>query len=582
MTNRGINMKKTIIPTLSTLLLLWVCSLSVLATESLQGLYLGVSGYGTVSYKPSFSHEFFINGVVKSYPILSDQDYSLENKLATGYFYDLTMENGEVVALAERPSYTEGWVSRIDGKEIVVNDLVISLAEGCEMGVIHQEAGSVRVTAKEILPGSSVKVYGNPATHIYETFVAESYTPPVVGTAGERSLKNFLATAMMPVGHTLYVYGGNWNWQDTGASNPSTTIGLSPKTTEFFQSKDQYYSYINRSNYSKSYFPHQQWNQYYFAGMDCSGYVAWSIYNTLQQQSGQAGYVYKSTQMAYQLANLGLGSFSSSARGLKVGDVFSMEGHIWIYLGACDDGSFVIMHSTPSPSSSGAEGGGVQLTGVGTSASCQAVALSQHYMETYFPQWGQRYDAIFKSYGSYTASTTSTTGRFSWHNSSAGLLDIDGYGQMSAPEILEDLFGQGDFSGEATRGQAVSYLWHSLNRPSPTVDSPFHDVGGDIAQAVAWAFEEGVTSGTGEGVFSPDTLVSRAQFLCYLWNLSSRPVVDGENPFVDVAEDAYYTPALLWAVANGYTSGTTATTFSPDETVTREQIVLFLRKFLGE
>lgn len=565
--------------------LLSCCSAMVLAcgtqtAQAEEGIYLGVSGYGSVSYKPSFSHLFYVDGGVKAYSIWSDEAYSLENKLATGYFFQFDLENNVVIQVEEVPSYVEGWVGAVSPYSITVGEMEIPLAEGCEMGVIYEQAGSVTVVEQEIAVGTTVKVYGNPATHVFQCFVGTEYVPPVVGTAGERSLKNFLATAMMPVGTSLYIYGGHWNWHDVGASNLATSIGVSRKVTDFFQSQDVHFSYINQSNYSRSYFPHQNWNQYHVAGMDCSGYVGWTAYNTLFPYSGGESLVFKSTQQAYSLANLGYGTYSTS-KNLQVGDVFSMVGHTWIYLGACEDGSFVILHSTPSVSLTGAEGGGVQLTGVGSSSACQAASLANYYMETYFPQWGARYNSQYKSVASYTAIGAWPSGSFSWHTSTAGLLDLDGYKNMGAEAILEDLFTGGGFAGPATRGEAISYLWHSLACPTPQTMAPFVDVAEGDAVAVAWAYENAVTSGTSVDCFSPERMVTRGEFLCYLWNLSGRPQVWGENPFVDVNQEDYFATALLWAVEQGLTTGTSENTFSPYELVTREQIVLFLRGYLG-
>lgn len=568
--------KKKLFCGMATAFLLCGCPLAQADT----GIYLGVDGYGWVSNKSSFTHSFYGDQGKESYAIASDWGYSQENKLSTGDLFDFTLEGNQVTALEEISPFAQGWVGAVSGDMIQLNGLEIPLAEGCVTGVIYEEAGSVTVLPQEIRPGTTVKVYGNPATHIYETFVGTDYVAPVTGTAGERSLKNFLATAMTPVGTALYIYGGHWNWHDDGASNQATTLGLSSKVTEFFQEQNQYFSYINNGNYSKSYFPHQNWNQYHAVGMDCTGYVGWALYNTLYPYSGGEGLVYKSTQQAYTLANLGYGTYSKD-RNFQVGDIFSMAGHVWIYLGSCPDGSFVILHSTPSPSVSGAEGGGVQLTGVGTSPSCQAVALAQSYMETYFPDWTARYSAQYKSYSSYTSMSNWPAGRFSWHSSGAGLLDIDGYAHLSAEEILADLFQGGDFSGVASRGEAVSYLWNALGQPVSGTEIPFVDVENSLVPAVSWAYETGVTLGTSASLFSPENQVTRGQFVCYLWNLASRPGVSAENPFVDVAEDAYYTTALLWAVEQGYTVGTSATTFSPEAAVTREQIVLFLRGFLG-
>ena len=91
-----------------------------------------------------------------------------------------------------------------------------------------------------------------------------------------------------------------------------------------------------------------------------------------------------------------------------------------------------------------------------------------------------------------------------------------------------------------------------------------------------WAVENGITVGTTETTFSPDMTCSRGQIVTFLWRSEKSPAADSSDPFTDVAADAYYADAVLWAVEEGITKGTTATTFSPDAVCTRAQIVTFL------
>ena len=94
--------------------------------------------------------------------------------------------------------------------------------------------------------------------------------------------------------------------------------------------------------------------------------------------------------------------------------------------------------------------------------------------------------------------------------------------------------------------------------------------------------EQKITSGTSATTFSPDASCTRAQMVTFLWRAAGSPKVEnGKNPFVDVKADAYYYDAVLWAVEKGVTSGTSATTFSPDATVTRGQTVTFLYRANG-
>ena len=101
------------------------------------------------------------------------------------------------------------------------------------------------------------------------------------------------------------------------------------------------------------------------------------------------------------------------------------------------------------------------------------------------------------------------------------------------------------------------------------------------ADAVAWAVEQGITSGTSATTFSPDMSCTRAQIVTFLWRANGSHKADGATPFTDVSADAYYYDAVLWAVKEGITSGTSAATFSPDATVTRAQTVTFLYRAAG-
>lgn len=129
-----------------------------------------------------------------------------------------------------------------------------------------------------------------------------------------------------------------------------------------------------------------------------------------------------------------------------------------------------------------------------------------------------------------------------------------------------------------TRGQIVTFLWRSVGSPAPkTAEMPFADVAEDAyyAQAILWAVENGITKGTSETTFSPDQTCTRAHAVAFLYRLAGSPAVTGSS-FQDVAADAYYNAAVAWAVQQGITNGTSETTFSPDETCTRAQIVTFL------
>lgn len=129
-----------------------------------------------------------------------------------------------------------------------------------------------------------------------------------------------------------------------------------------------------------------------------------------------------------------------------------------------------------------------------------------------------------------------------------------------------------------TRAQMMTFLWRAAGSPEPESNvNPFADVSSSAYyyKAVLWAVENGITSGTSATTFSPDATVTRGQTVTFLWRNAGSPAASGGS-FADVASDAYYAPAVAWAAREGITGGTSATTFSPDNACTRAQIVTFL------
>ena len=139
--------------------------------------------------------------------------------------------------------------------------------------------------------------------------------------------------------------------------------------------------------------------------------------------------------------------------------------------------------------------------------------------------------------------------------------------------------------GICTRAQAVTFLWRAAGSPAAkSAVMPFTDVkaGSYYYDAVLWAVENGITKGTSETMFSPDATCSRAQIVTFLWRSQKSPAAGTANPFTDVKASAYYADAVLWAVKEDVTKGTTSTTFSPDANCTRAQIVTFIWRALAE
>ena len=133
--------------------------------------------------------------------------------------------------------------------------------------------------------------------------------------------------------------------------------------------------------------------------------------------------------------------------------------------------------------------------------------------------------------------------------------------------------------GICTRAQAATFLWRAAGSPKPeTRTMPFTDVlaGSYYYDAVLWAVENGITKGTSNTTFSPNMTCTRAQIVTFLWRSEKSPAAGTANLFVDVKSTAYYADAVLWAVKEDITKGTTNITFSPDADCTRAQIVTFL------
>ena len=133
--------------------------------------------------------------------------------------------------------------------------------------------------------------------------------------------------------------------------------------------------------------------------------------------------------------------------------------------------------------------------------------------------------------------------------------------------------------GICTRAQAVTFLWRAAGSPKPeTRTMPFTDVpvGSYYYDAVLWAVENGIAKGTSDTTFSPNMTCTRAQIVAFLWRSEKSPAAGTANPFADVKSAAYYADAVLWAVKEDITRGTTSTAFSPNTDCTRAQIVTFL------
>ena len=147
--------------------------------------------------------------------------------------------------------------------------------------------------------------------------------------------------------------------------------------------------------------------------------------------------------------------------------------------------------------------------------------------------------------------------------------------------------GAGQFSPEdtCTRAQVVTFLWRAVGKPEPASDvNPFDDVNPSdyYYKAVLWAVENGVTAGTSAGKFSPEASCTRGQVVTFMWRAMGKEIPEtDQNPFGDVKDTDYFYQPVLWAVENGITAGTGAGKFAPDDSCTRGQVVTFLYRAMA-
>ena len=201
----------------------------------------------------------------------------------------------------------------------------------------------------------------------------------------------FLRTAMLPVGSTMYVYGGGWNEEDTAAGEEAVTIGISPRWKEFFEKQDASYDDLKTE-----YQIHD--------GLDCSAYIGWAVYNVLQKENGKEGYVYPSRALADKYEELGLGqTVPIEESELKPGDIISMKDHAWICLGEMEDGSYLVLHASPP---------GVMINGTKgwDGGYSQAIQLAENTMRTHYPEWFKKYPNCSRG----TSYISGAVGAFSW------------------------------------------------------------------------------------------------------------------------------------------------------------------------
>lgn len=235
--------------------------------------------------------------------------------------------------------------------------------------------------------------------------------------AAAPSILSFLKNATLPVGNTMYVWGGGWNETDDGAGEDAMTIGVSERWAEFAAQQSSDYDYKETKYQIRD-------------GLDCSGYVGWAVYNTLETENGKEGYVYSSSKMAEEYAKRGLGTFTAveDVTDYKAGDIMSRQGHVWIVVGTASDGSVLMLHSSPP----GVIFSGTRLPDGGDS---EAVALAERIMSERYPEWYARFPDCSRS-NKYLEDSSAMR----WHRHV--LADDEGLSEMTAEEIVLLIFDE--------------------------------------------------------------------------------------------------------------------------------------------
>ena len=277
-------------------------------------------------------------------------------------------------------------------------------------------ATSVMVTNKTIIISNKECTFDENGVRVSIKDVITG--PKPTDSTGTKTIKNYLAGALQPVGQALYVWGGGWT--------DSTRKGVSPAWKEWYDSQNSSYDYSYYKDLSAA---------TRAKGLDCSGFVGWAAYQVMHTESNiGSGYTVVSGDVGSYYKSKGWGSIvtqanlSASNWTLKPGDVGYNDGHTWIVIGQCSDKSVVIVHSTPQA--------GCQIAGTPTPSGnyvSEAIELAKKYMSKY---------TGFSKYNYHTSSGNYIrNGNYlRWNRST--LADPDGYMNMTADAILVDLFRQ--------------------------------------------------------------------------------------------------------------------------------------------
>ncbi|MDO4710909.1 MAG: hypothetical protein Q4A75_02940 [Peptostreptococcaceae bacterium] len=235
----------------------------------------------------------------------------------------------------------------------------------------------------------------------------------------EGSILDLLKIAIQPVGSTMYVWGGGWNEEDTAAGIEARSIGLSGQWESFFKKQNKAYDF-NKTKYR------------IHDGLDCSGYMGWVIYNFFHRTDGEEGYVMKAEKMAKDFAQRGWGKYTpaKNVKDHRAGDIMSNKGHVYLVIGACKDGSIVLLHASPP---------GVQINGTVNSKgnrNSEAAKLADRYMKGYYPDWYAKFKpkVLDKSYLRSYDQMRWSLGEGSY------IKDEEQLAKMTADKVLQKIF----------------------------------------------------------------------------------------------------------------------------------------------
>lgn len=250
-------------------------------------------------------------------------------------------------------------------------------------------------------------------TEVQEVQPEEPVHPePEPPKAARSSVKKLIQAAMLPVGQTLYTWGGGWNEEDTGGGTETVTLGISPEWKNFYSTQDGSYDY-------------RSFEGLIHEGLDCAGYVGWALYNALETENGKESYVTTSWSMLGTLRDKGLGTKIPHDQVTEVhpGDLMYGYEHVYIVVYVFEDGSRLILHSSPP---------GVQFSGTPDASGnlySMATGMADTIMSAWYPDYYARYPKVT------TDVIYSDFDQFVWNSDIMG--DLDAVNAMSIEEMIE-------------------------------------------------------------------------------------------------------------------------------------------------